>query len=311
MPVISVRRHDGRRATPIELKLSELHGQCQKRIAVAGVCSCPQRRGVRTMSACVYGPVPACLGSEMGTETDARAGPLGGDARYVPLPVKQSWADVVFLHWRIPVAAAHPYMPPGVEPDLYADTTWVGLIGFRVTCTCLGPHLRLPYAGTFTEVNVRLYSRDAAGRHGVVFLSLDADRLAFVLAARAAGVPYVWSRCRPTTMRCTSRGHGYEVERFRGQGKSSFGAYPDMDHRARDGLSLWLTARFGLHTRVGRRVFYLPIAHRPWPLYCAAAAAFEDALVRAAGITVHGPPDSVLYSPGVRTQFGQPRQVLG
>jgi uncharacterized protein len=101
------------------------------------------------------------------------------------------------------------------------------------------------------------------------------------------------------------------VERFRGQGKSSFGAYPDMDHRARDGLSLWLTARFGLHTRVGRRVFYLPIAHRPWPLYCAAAAAFEDALVRAAGITVHGPPDSVLYSPGVRTQFGQPRQVLG
>lgn len=247
----------------------------------------------------------------MGTDADARTRTLSGDRRFFPLPVYQSWADVVFLHWRIPVAVAGPYMPPGVEPDVHAGSTWVGLIGFRVTGTCLGPRLGLPYAGTFTEVNVRLYSRDAAGRHGVVFLSLDADRLAFVLAARAAGVPYVWSRCRPTAMRGTSRGYGYEVERFRGQAKSSFGAYPDMDHPALDGLSFWLTARFGLHTRVGRRVLYLPIAHRPWPLYCAAAAAWEDALVCAAGITVHGPPDSVLYSPGVRTQFGQPRQVLG
>ncbi|MBT2547233.1 DUF2071 domain-containing protein [Arthrobacter sp. ISL-65] len=250
-------------------------------------------------------------GVRWGTDTDPREGSLSGDTRYLPLSVHQSWADVVFLHWRIPAAVALPYMPRGVEPDVYAGTTWVGLIGFRVTGTCLGSRLSLPYAGTFTEVNVRLYSRDAAGRHGVVFLSLDADRLAFVLAARAAGVPYVWSRCRPRTMRGTSRGYGYEVVRFRGQGTSSFGAYPDMDHPALDRLSVWLTARFGLHTRVGRQVFYLPIAHRPWPLYCAAAAAVEDALVCAAGITVHGPPDSVLYSPGVRTQFGQPRQVRG
>nr|WP_314194567.1 DUF2071 domain-containing protein [uncultured Arthrobacter sp.] len=224
----------------------------------------------------------------------------------------QSWADVVFLHWRIPVAMALRYMPPGVEPDLYAGSTWVGLIGFRVTGTFLGPRLGLPYAGTFTEVNVRLYSRDAAGRHGVVFLSLDAGRLAFVLGARAAGVPYVWSRCRPTTTTPSTlpRGYGYEAKRFRGQGTSSFGAYPDMDHPAVDELSLWLTARFGLHTRVGRRVMYLPIAHRPWPLYNGAAAALEDELVAAAGITAHGPPNSVLYSPGVRTQFGLPRQVV-
>jgi hypothetical protein len=246
-----------------------------------------------------------------GRDTGTEAESLSGNARYSPLPVYQSWADVVFLHWRIPIAVARPYMPRGVEPDVYAGSTWVGLIGFRVTGTCLGPGLGLPYAGTFTEVNVRLYSRDSAGRHGVVFLSLDASRLAFVLAARAAGVPYVWSHCRPTTMQGTCRGYGYEVERFRRQGRSSFGAYPDMDHRAVDGLSLWLTSRFGLHARVGRRVVYLPIAHRPWPLYHGAPAASEDELVRTGGITVHGPPGSVLYSPGVRTQFGQPRQVRG
>lgn len=210
------------------------------------------------------------------------------------------------------MAVARPYMPRGVEPDVYAGATWVGLIGFRVAGTYLGPGQGIPYAGTFTEVNVRLYSRDAAGRHGVVFLSLDADRLAFVLAARSAGIPYVWSRCRPTTIHGTSsRGYGYEVERFRGQGASSFGVYPDMGRPTLDELSIWLTARFGLHARLGRRVFYLPIVHRPWPLYLAAPAALEDALVSTAGITVHGPPDSVLYSPGVRTQFGLPWQVQG
>ncbi|MFC9419848.1 DUF2071 domain-containing protein, partial [Bacillus mobilis] len=60
-----------------------------------------------------------------GTDTDAPAGALSGNVRYFPLPVYQSWADVVFLHWRIPVAVALPYMPPGVEPDVYAGSTWV------------------------------------------------------------------------------------------------------------------------------------------------------------------------------------------
>ena len=87
-------------------------------------------------------------------------------------------------------------MPPGVKRDLYAGST--GRPG-------------LPYAGTFTEVNVRLYSRDAAGRHGVVFLSLDAGRLVFVLAARTGGVPYVRSRrsTRPGTPEEGSEGPPY------------------------------------------------------------------------------------------------------
>ena len=45
-----------------------------------------------------------------------------------------------------------------------------------------------PWAGTFLETNVRLYSVDATGRRGVVFLSLDADRAVAVAAARAAGL---------------------------------------------------------------------------------------------------------------------------
>ena len=53
----------------------------------------------------------------------------------------------------------------------------------------------VPWLGTFLETNVRLYSVDSAGRRGVVFLSLDADRLLVVAAARAGlRVPYRWAR---------------------------------------------------------------------------------------------------------------------
>ena len=57
----------------------------------------------------------------------------------------------------------------------------------------------VPWAGTFLETNVRLYSVDAAGRRGVVFLSLDADRAVAVAAARGGfGLPYRWSRMQFT-----------------------------------------------------------------------------------------------------------------
>lgn len=228
-----------------------------------------------------------------------------------PVLLKQSWADAVFLHWRFPGPAASPYMPPGIEPDVFEGSTWVGLIGFRVPGTRLGPVLPLPYAGSFTEINVRLYSRGRDGKGGVVFLSMDASRLAFVLAARAGGMPYVWSRCRPTVVPGTAPGYGYDVERFRGQGASSFAVRPDLTRPAGDGLSRWLTARYGLHGRFAGRTAYLPISHRPWPLHPAALVHCEDSLLEAAGFPVQDPPESVLFSPGVRAQLGSPMAVQG
>ena len=106
----------------------------------------------------------------------------------------QRWTDAVFLHWRIPEAVAASFMPPGVVPDVFDGSAWVGLIGFRMQGAGLGRGPGVPYFGSFNEINVRLYSREPDGTRGVVFLSLDASRLAVVLAARAAGIPYVWSR---------------------------------------------------------------------------------------------------------------------
>jgi uncharacterized protein YqjF (DUF2071 family) len=262
-----------------------------------------------------------------------------------PIIMDQRWTDAVFLHWRIPEAVAAPFMPPGVVPDNFDGSSWVGLIGFRMQGAGLGRGPGIPYFGSFNEINVRLYSREPDGTRGVVFLSLDASRLAVVLAARAAGIPYVWSRAgfrgagrldpsaggdragaagtragSPARFAGStgpldptgSEGRGgpsagYWVRRFRGGARTDFEVAPEPDVEATDPLSLHLTARFGLHTRFRGRTLYVPNTHSAWPLYQAQLIHLEDQLVAAAGIQVSGPPESVLFSPGVRTQFGRPR----
>ena len=289
------------------------------------------------------------------------------EAPELPAPVimDQRWTDAVFLHWRIPYAVAAPFMPPGVAPDEFDGSAWVGLIGFRMQGAGLGRGPGIPYFGSFNEINVRLYSREPDGTRGVVFLSLDATRLAVVLAARAAGIPYVWSRAGfrgvgaldpfaslkgggsagladpagpagladpagpagladpagpaarpagPGPAVPAGAAHpraGYWVRRFRGGARSDFAVAPEFDVEATDPLSLHLTARFGLHTRLRGRTLYVPNTHTAWPLYRAQLTHLEDQLVAAAGITVAGPPESVLFSPGVRTQFGRPRSLEG
>jgi len=251
----------------------------------------------------------------------------------LPAPVlsDQRWLDAVFLHWRIDVSLAARFMPAGVRPDVFDGSSWMGLIGFRMEQAGVGRGPGIPYLGSFNEVNVRLYSREPDGTRGVVFLSLDANRLPVVMATRAVGIPYVWSRIRrwpafpvgagglqlspPGAGTTVSDGGtfpvGYSVRRFGGaRVGSDFAVVPSLGAAAADPLSVFLTARFGMHGHFFGRTAFIPNTHSPWPLFDAAVHTLSDGLVESAGIRVEGPPESILYSPGVQTRFGKPR-LLG
>ncbi|WFR67627.1 DUF2071 domain-containing protein [Curtobacterium flaccumfaciens] len=137
--------------------------------------------------------------------------PAGGDPRLPAVApgltgrpwIEQAWRDVVFVHWRVDVSAVAPLLPAGTRPDtLGVDgldgvddgaTTWVGLIAFRFSDTRFPP-VSVGRVGDFIEVNVRVYTVDDRGQHGVVFLSLDAGKLAPTIGARVAtGLPYKWA----------------------------------------------------------------------------------------------------------------------
>ena len=186
------------------------------------------------------------------------------------------------MHWPVDPQTIGHLFPPGTRPDVFADgLTYVALVPFAMRHTRLGTALPLPYFGTFAETNVRLYSVDDAGRHGVVFRSLETQRLAVVPVARPVlGVPYTWAKMSITrsgdricyiapdagrTADCTA-------------GSPSVGAPVEPTP-----LEVWLTARWGAHTRTAGRTWWLPNEHATWPLHTAEVVELDDELVADAG----------------------------
>ncbi|MFF0886286.1 YqjF family protein [Streptomyces sp. NPDC003456] len=233
-----------------------------------------------------------------------------------PRPVRhvlfrQRWHDLVFLHWPADPAEVAPLLPPGTVPDLHEGRTYVGLVFFRMQDLAFGRTPPLPFLGTFDEVNVRLYSRDALGRRGVVFRSLDCDRLLPVLTARAAfGLPYRWSRIR---RRWFEDRLLYTTER---RGPAGAGARVWVEvagtPAAAGPLEQFLTCRWGLHERFLGRTYYLPNAHPAWSFRTCSLLGWDDGLTAAAGVSrPRGEPVSVLYSPGLPVRFGPPEALPG
>ncbi len=166
----------------------------------------------------------------------------------------------------------------------------------------------VPWAGTFSETNVRLYSVDVTGTRGVVFLSLDADRAAVVAGARAAfGLPYRWASMRvdasgdTRTYSARSRWPG-----VRATSRVRVRARPDILDSP---LDHFLTARWGLHVAHLGRTWFVPNEHPPWPLRGADVVELDDGLVASVGLDVAGPPVHVAFSDGVDVRFGMPRPV--
>jgi uncharacterized protein YqjF (DUF2071 family) len=226
-----------------------------------------------------------------------------------PVTFDQVWRDVTFLHWPVRPAGIEGLYPPGTRPDVFADgLTYVGLVPFAMGSTKIGSSVRIPYFGRFAETNVRLYSVDDAGRHGVLFRSLETARLAVVPVVRIGmGVPYTWARMR--IARAGNRITYKSVRRWPDRGLSSEVTVAIGDVVAPTPLEVWLTARWGAHTRRAGRTWWVPNEHDPWPLRAAEVVALDDDLVDAAGVRPAGERLRGLYSAEMRTRFGRPSVV--
>lgn len=232
--------------------------------------------------------------------------------------MSQWWRDICFVHWSLDPALIAPHLPPRVRPDLHEGSAWVGLIPFRMVDAGLGRGLAVRFLGSFLEMNVRTYAIDDSGRRGVVFLSLEAQRALVVAGAVGIfGVPYKWARMG-FAAQPDDRGRlvvSYTSRRLvtrRPAPASRMSVLVGPAIATPSPREQFLTARFGLHTRVAGRTLWVPNTHGPWPLHSATLLDLDDSLVSAAGLpalSTQRAPDSVLFSPGVRTEFGLPERV--
>lgn len=223
------------------------------------------------------------------TETAHRPWPLPGS----PWVMKQSWHDLLFAHWSIPVATLRAAVPRTLEIDSFEGRAWLGIVPFRMSG--VRPRWLPPVPGlsAFPELNVRTYvTRE--GRSGVYFFSLEARNPIAVAVARAwFHLPYFRAR-----MSCEREGEWIRYASIRthsgapsaelaGSYRPTGGVFQALP----EALEHWLTERYCLYAALqDGRVWRADIHHRPWPLQVAQAAFERNTMARAHGFELPDEP---------------------
>lgn len=212
---------------------------------------------------------------------------------------RQSWCDLLFAHWRVPVEQLRPYIPEPLEIDTYEDEAYVAIVPFRMHDVALRPFPPVPGTASFPEINVRTYVRYGA-KPGVWFLSLDASNPLAVWAARTFfHLPYFGAHMQ---MKVTSESNvSFETarkwSRHHPQGTPGCefaGSYrpTSAPRKAQPGsLEHFLTERYCLYAApTGGGLHCLDVHHIPWPLCDAEANIQTDTMLAPWAISPYGEP---------------------
>jgi len=199
----------------------------------------------------------------------------------VPTFLTAEWRKLIMAQYAIDPALLTPYLPSGLELDLYQDaanpaadpTCFVSLVGFLFTRVRL-KGVAIPFHTHFEEVNLRFYVKrnlpDGTHRRGVVFISEIVPKLAITLAARALyGEAYSTASTRHTwTTAPTSFDVRYDWK-HRGHWQTvSVQASAHPEPIAPDSLEEFITEHYWGYTkrRNGGTGEY-GVAHPRWQVY--------------------------------------------
>ncbi len=233
--------------------------------------------------------------------------------------MRQSWHDLLFLHWDLPPEVVRPLLPEGLELDLYEGRAWVGLIPFTISGTRASFAPAVPGVSDFHEVNVRTYVHRGGKDPGVWFFSLDATSLLAVAGARAVyRLPYYDARIR------FDRGSGdpgaprrleYVAER-RSTEPTPPGCHVRWSPEGAPRRAAYRSLEFFL---VERYVLYGAgedgglhrgqVHHEAYPVQDARLEHLEESLLAAAGIPCPASPPLVHASPGVDVKIYAPERL--
>ena len=214
-----------------------------------------------------------------------------------PWLMTQTWNDLLFAHWPVPVDRLRALVPAPFELDLFDGQAWLGVVPFHMTNVTPRLVPALPWISAFPELNVRTYVR-VGDKPGVFFFSLDAGSAVAVGAARTLlNLPYFTAEMRVAShdrrVDYASRRRSPPAAEFR----ASYRAYSHPRPPVEGTLEYFLTERYCLYAvdRHGR-AYRLDIHHPPWPLATADAEIALNTMADAAGIRLPATPPLLHFS---------------
>jgi uncharacterized protein len=205
----------------------------------------------------------------------------------------QTWYDLLFAHWALPPEVVRPLVPEPLQLDERDGHAWIGVTPFVVGGLRARGAPPLPWLSRFPELNVRTYV-DYHARPGIYFFSLDAARLAAVVAARRSyRLPYFHAEMRAVRERSSvsygssRKGSSGPRAEFRARYAPAGPRLPNVD----GALERWLTERYCLYVVTDRsRVLRGQIHHPPWPLHPARATIELNTMAVPLGLELDADP---------------------
>lgn len=228
-----------------------------------------------------------------------------------PWKWRQTWCDLLFAHWPVPIDVLRPLVPEPLNIQEYDGTSWIGITPFRMEGVMLRPFPDLPGISSFYELNVRLYV-EYNGKPGIWFLSLDATNPMAVWAARLFFyLPYYNAQIN---LEKKSAQFHYSLHRKEESMPVDFEAVyePDSEtyHAEPESLEYFLTERYCLYAESpDGDIYRCEIHHLPWPLQKAKAEFHTNELTRPFDIPLPETPPLLHFSSRQDVIIWNPRQI--
>jgi uncharacterized protein YqjF (DUF2071 family) len=208
------------------------------------------------------------------------------DHRPWPMPEgswiqKQTWNNVLFLHWPAPTERIRSLLPKGLELETYDGSAWLGLVAINVTDAHLRYTPSLPFVSNVLPLNLRTYVR-VGDKPGIYLFSADVSNALVVTAARQLFLmPYFNAQM---DYREDGELHLFGSQRTEGEDTMngftvSYGPHSPVYNAEPGSLDHFLIERYGLYTTDDQGdVYRNDVHHYPWPLQRADAVVGANTL---------------------------------
>jgi hypothetical protein len=227
--------------------------------------------------------------------------------------MRQTWRDLLFLHWEVDPLELSRRLPPGLSLDTFDGRAFIGLVPFSMRWLRFAPPLSLPLGFRVDEINVRTYVHRDGRDPGVWFFSLDAATLPAVVGARIGyKLPYFLSRF--AIERQAGAAIRYRACRI---GPGPKPAYCDILYN-REGQALpakpgtlehFLIERYILYAFHRGGLYSACVHHTPYPVQQAHVLSLRETYIQAAGVAHGGDPLLAHFARSVEVRVLDPHRI--
>lgn len=222
---------------------------------------------------------------------------------------RQSWNNLVFIHYKIDIQSLRALVPSKFEIDLYQGEAWISIVPFFMEDVMKGNIPSFYPFKKFPELNLRTYVK-YENKPGVFFFSLDAECLPVVLGGNLLyGVPYKYAKMN---YELSENGGYLRSDRFIGsvEFEMRYRKIGEIFESEIGSLQEWLSERYCLYSKSNHTEFYrVEVHHKKWPLQNCEVSISKNDILKASNLEVDLDSMIVNYSPGVDVISFRPEKI--